>query len=116
MSLVNLMTVPGCPECMLVNLNFFDSVKKDFKKAEPTLKTIGKVAVGAGQACLAVGCEDLLAAAALQNLNNEVKGSLFNMGDIDNKASGVMGFGKVGANKVNIGAVDTDGTIIFTLI
>ena len=53
------------------NLNFFKSVAKDFKKAEPTLKTVGKVAVKAGQACLAVGCEDLLAAALLQNLSQQ---------------------------------------------
>ena len=53
------------------NLNFIDSIKSGFKKAEPTLKTVGKVAVKAGQACLAVGCEDLLAAALLQNLSQQ---------------------------------------------
>ena len=60
----------------LQNLNFLSKVKDDFhkveskvkpvyEKAKPYLKTAGKVAIAAGQACLAVDCEAALLAAAL---------------------------------------------------
>ena len=47
-------------------------VKAGYKKAQPYLKTAGKVAIAAGQACLAVECETYLLAAALQNLDTTI--------------------------------------------